>query len=98
IVVAANRLGVINHLALTLEHAACRGLRVLGYILNRTERESSLAAETNREVLASLTAIPCFGELPYLDNVSAKALGDIMDEHLDLGLLQPVLWDLPQVS
>jgi dethiobiotin synthetase len=93
IVVAGNRLGVINHLLLTLEHAACRGLGVLGYVLNRTERESSLAAETNREVLASLTAIPCLGELPHLENLAARkvSLGEIMGAHLDFRLLRSVL-------
>jgi dethiobiotin synthetase len=65
IVVAANKLGVINHLLLTVEHASCKGLRVLGYILNQVERTASLAAETNREALASLTATPCLGELSY---------------------------------
>ena len=35
LVVAANKLGVINHLLLTLEHAGCKGLTVLGYVLNR---------------------------------------------------------------
>jgi dethiobiotin synthetase len=94
IVVAANRLGVINHLLLTLEYAACRGLPVLGYVLNQIEREPSLATETNREVLASLTAIPCLGELPYLDNLAARnvSLGEIMGECLDLRLLRPVMW------
>lgn len=93
IVVAANRLGVINHLLLTLEHAACRSLRVLGYVLNRTEPEPSVATETNREVLAPLTAIPCLGELPYLDNLAARrdSLREVMDEHLNLRLLRPIL-------
>jgi dethiobiotin synthetase len=65
IVVAANKLGVINHLLLTLEHASCNGLKVLGYVLNHVERAPSLAAETNREALASLTAMPCLGELSH---------------------------------
>ena len=65
IVVAANRLGVINHLLLTLEHASCRGLSVLGYVLNLLESQPSLAAETNAEALFSLTAVPCLGEIPY---------------------------------
>jgi len=68
IVVAANRLGAINHLLLTLEHASCRGLRVLGYVLNHVESRPSLAAETNAKALTLLTSIPCLGELPYLVN------------------------------
>lgn len=65
IVVAANRLGVINHLLLSLEHASCMGLTVLGYVLNRLSNEPSLAAETNGEVLMGLTGVPCLGELPF---------------------------------
>lgn len=72
IVVAANKLGVINHLLLTLEHANCKGLRVLGYVLNQIESPLSLAAETNREVLANLSAAPCLAELPFLENMEAK--------------------------
>ena len=66
IVVAANRLGVINHLLLTLEHASCKGLQTVGYVLNQVESELSLAAQTNREVLLSLTGVPCLGELPHV--------------------------------
>jgi len=63
IVVAANKLGVINHLLLTLEHASCKGLSTFGYVLNQLNAGSSLAADTNREVLANLTGVPCLGEL-----------------------------------
>jgi len=74
IVVAANRLGAINHLLLTLEHASCKGLRVLGYVLNQIDSPLSLAAETNREVLANLSAAPCLAELPFLENMEAKKI------------------------
>lgn len=66
LVVAANRLGAINHLLLTLEHVSCRGLQVLGYVFNRLNNEPSLAADTNREALLSLTAVPCLGEIPTI--------------------------------
>jgi len=66
LVVAANKLGAINHLLLTLEHASCKGLTVLGYILNRVSGERSPAADSNREVLANLTGVPCLGELPFV--------------------------------
>jgi len=72
IVVAANKLGVINHLLLTLEHASCKGLRVLGYVLNQIDGPLSLAAEINREVLVNLSAAPCLAELPLLQNMEAK--------------------------
>jgi dethiobiotin synthetase len=93
LVVAANRLGVINHLLLTLEHAGCRGLRVLGYVLNQMEREPPLAAETNREALSVLTAAPCIGELPYFDGSPSEKTSslDLFEDRLELRLLESVL-------
>ena len=93
IVVAANKLGMTNHLLLTLEHASCKGLSVLGYVLNQIESQPSLAAETNREALVSLTGVPCMGELPYMeDSQSQKAPPlSLIDEQLDLRILEPVV-------
>jgi dethiobiotin synthetase len=92
IVVAANRLGVINHLLLTLEHAACRGLHVLGYVLNMMEKPPSVATETNREALSALTGAPCIGELPYWTSESdGITRSDLFEEQLDLRILDPVL-------
>ncbi|MGH7826398.1 MAG: dethiobiotin synthase [Candidatus Binatia bacterium] len=93
LVVAANRLGMINHLLLTLEHAGCKGLHVLGYVLNQIERELSPAAETNREALISLTGVPCAGELPYFENLRFHHLPplDSLKEVFELRLLESVL-------
>lgn len=93
LVVAANRLGAINHLLLTLEHAACKGLRVLGYVLNRIESEPSLAAETNREALVGLTGVPCAGDLPYFDHskTSEQPVLNVFDQRFDWRILEPVL-------
>ena len=93
LVVAANRLGVINHLLLTLEHASCRGQRGLGYVLNQVTSEPSLAAETNAAALLSLTSVPCLGEIPYIEGLEAKqsSLADLFEQHLDLGPMEAVL-------
>jgi dethiobiotin synthetase len=72
LVVAANRLGAINHLLLTLEHASCRGLRVLGYVLDHLESSPSLAAESNADALRFLTAVPCLAEIPYIDGLKTR--------------------------
>jgi dethiobiotin synthetase len=81
IVVAANRLGAINHLTLTLEAAASRGLTVLGYVWNLLEPQPSLAAETNLEALSFLTAVPCLGEIPYIasGDVTHGVLPDVFE-------------------
>ena len=91
IVVAANRLGAINHLSLTLESAAARGLRVAGYVWNHLERQSSLAAETNPDALRLLTSIPCLGEIPYIEGGAFEraSLAKLFSERLGgiLGVL-----------
>jgi dethiobiotin synthetase len=93
LVVAANKLGVINHLLLTLEHASCRGLKVLGYVLNRISNENSLAAETNREVLFGLTGVPCLGELPFIEMAGTQKTFpvDLFESELDMRLIEPIL-------
>ena len=93
LVVAANRLGAINHLLLTLEHASCLGLRVLGYVFNRLTSEPSLAADTNQEALLSLTAVPCLGEIPYIEDLQTQrsSLAGLFEERLDLEPLDVVL-------
>jgi dethiobiotin synthetase len=93
IVVAANKLGMINHLLLTLEHASCKGLSVLGYVLNRIESRPSLATETNREALASLTGVPCMGEIPYFEasQIPKAPPLDLMNEEFDLRTLEPII-------
>ena len=91
LVVAANKLGAINHLLLTLEHARCKGLTVLGYVLNSVADDNSLAAETNREVLAGLTGVQCLGELPLIEAAPAgKNLPlDMLEVELDLRTIVP---------
>jgi dethiobiotin synthetase len=88
IVVAANKLGVINHLLLTLEHASCKGLRMIGYVLNHATDEPSLAAETNREVIAGMTGVPCLGEMPFVSQGGGQ---ELLERELDLRLIDWVL-------
>jgi hypothetical protein len=47
-------------------------LSVLGYVLNRVSNENSLAADTNREVLSSLTGLQCLGELAFTETAETK--------------------------
>jgi dethiobiotin synthetase len=93
LVVAANKLGAINHLLLTLEHASCKGLRTAGYVLNQIESQLSLAAETNREVLANLSGVPCWAELPYYANANfdGAALAGWVEENFNGDLLRMML-------
>ncbi|HWO41508.1 MAG TPA: dethiobiotin synthase [Candidatus Eisenbacteria bacterium] len=89
LLVAANRLGALNHTLLTLEHASCKGLGVLGYVLNQTEEQRSPAAETNREALAWLTGVPCAGEFPYCRGSRLPPATEI-ESILDVRLLEAI--------
>ena len=89
VVVAPNKLGAINHLLLTLEHANCKGLRVLGYILNQLDAIASLAAHTNREALFSLTGVPCLCEMSYESGRNGEVAA--IAERLDTSFLATLL-------
>lgn len=93
LVVAANKLGVINHLLLTLEHASCKGLSVLGYVLNRLSNETSPAAETNREILSGLTGVSCLGDLPFIESAQTQKICpvDLFEREFDIRFLEPNL-------
>ena len=65
LVVAASRLGAVNHTLLTLELAKLRGLRVVAYVLNQLVSKTDSAMETNCELLARLTDVPCAGVVPW---------------------------------
>ena len=55
LVVAANRLGVINHTALTVRSARRAGLRIVAVVLNTvTTRSPDVAEQTNLETLRTL--------------------------------------------
>jgi len=100
VVVVANRLGALNHALLTLEHASCLGLPVLGYILNHMESLLSPAAETNARTLQSLTSHTCLGEIPFLTpkqlngsrpETKLSLLTALFQERLDLRNLEATL-------
>jgi dethiobiotin synthetase len=73
LVVAANRLGVINHTLLTVAAIKARGLRCAGVLLNQVQSpaEGDAAVMTNAGVLGELLdalpggAVPLLGEMPF---------------------------------
>ncbi|NIP97451.1 MAG: dethiobiotin synthase, partial [Akkermansiaceae bacterium] len=52
VVVAANRLGVLNHALLTERAIRQRGLPLAAFVLNHLQEERDVAMVTNRAVLA----------------------------------------------
>jgi len=58
ILVAANRLGALNHTLLTERAIQDRGLEILGVILNHLTEEHHVAMTTNRRILNEFLTVP----------------------------------------
>jgi dethiobiotin synthetase len=65
LIVGANRLGTINHCALTARVARDAGLRAYGFVLSQPSAETDASASSNAEMIAALTGLPCWGVLPH---------------------------------
>jgi dethiobiotin synthetase len=67
LVVAANRLGAINHTLLTVAAVKASGLACAGVILNHPQppADDDGAALTNRAVLEELLDVPMLGEIAF---------------------------------
>ena len=61
LIVAANRLGTVNHCALTARVAAAAGLAVRGFVLSQPAAETDVSAATNADTIAGLTGLRCLG-------------------------------------
>ena len=102
IVVAANRLGAVNHTLLTVRALQQGGVDVLGVVLNETaDDEPDLARRTNRETIQALlpdTPVVSFPWLPAPTNdadlaraVATAGLRDLLlratqHQHIEEGL------------
>ena len=63
LVVAQNRLGCLNHIALTVRSIADYGLRCIGVALNGAPATNDIATVTNADVLKKIVDVPLFTEL-----------------------------------
>jgi dethiobiotin synthetase len=82
LIVAANRLGTVNHCALTARVAAGAGLRVLGFVLSQPAPETDESAATNADTIAALTGLPILAELPH-GAVAPAAAARLAERALD---------------
>ena len=77
LVVVGSRLGAVSHTLLTLSHALARGLSVKAYVVNQLSSAVDAAVETNAELLARSTDVPCAGTVgcvsPGGDPIAAAA-------------------------
>ena len=65
LIVAANRLGTINHTALTARVAAAAGAQVLGFVLSHPAVHTDESAGSNASAIADLTGLTCRGVLAH---------------------------------
>lgn len=73
LIVAASRLGVINHAALTAECAARRGLEVAGIILNNTTEPGTPGMELNMAEIERVTGVAVLAEIPFSGGMKKDA-------------------------
>jgi len=67
LVVAQNKLGVINHALLTVEALEKRKMKILGIIFNNTRKEDKRIAKDNPLIIKALTNREVFGVLPWVE-------------------------------
>jgi dethiobiotin synthetase len=73
LIVAANRLGTVNHTALTARVAESMGLPVLGVVLSQPAPERDPSADSNGDTIAGLTGLAVLAELPRVADPAAAA-------------------------
>lgn len=69
VVVAANKLGAINHTLLTVEALQTRNIEVLGIVFNTIDRRQDEAVmRDNPEIVKTFARVPILGQLPWSEN------------------------------
>ena len=63
LVVACNRLGCLNHAALTVQSVIGHRLRCAGLVLNNAQGTGDIATMSNADILKKIIAVPVLGEL-----------------------------------
>ena len=65
LVVSANKLGVINHVLLTVDYIKTHGLPFLGVVMNNLSPKNNVAKKTNAHTLSLLLGRKFIGELAF---------------------------------
>lgn len=78
VIVAANRLGALNHILLTVGAIRARGLKCAGIFLNQLGDELDTAMITNKGVIEDLTGVPLLEHLIHgQDFLDEEVLGKL---------------------
>jgi dethiobiotin synthetase len=78
ILVAANRLGALNHILLTLAAIQAKGLKCAGFILNQLEDEMDTPMITNKGIIESLTQVPLLDHIIHGQDFLSQELMDVL--------------------
>jgi len=78
ILVAANRLGALNHILLTVAAIKAKGLTCAGIILNQLEDEMDTPMITNKGILAALTDVPVLDHIIHNQDFLSTELMDVL--------------------
>jgi dethiobiotin synthetase len=65
LVVSANKLGVINHVLLTVDYIKTHGLQLLGVVMNNISKKDTVAKRTNAHTLSLLLGKYFLGEITF---------------------------------
>ncbi len=90
LIVAASRLGAINHTLLTVRCAQSLKIEVVGVILNNLEEEGDLASQSNSFILQQLLDVPLLCVLPFIPRIRGlkkEGLADLIGERISLSVL-----------
>ncbi|MEK6598974.1 MAG: dethiobiotin synthase [Deltaproteobacteria bacterium] len=85
IIIAASRLGAINHTLLTVRYAQSIGIEVKGIILNYPSLSIDETISTNQAEIKRLANIPVLGELPFCD---MDRVAKMVKKYLKLSILE----------
>ncbi|MDP2683334.1 MAG: dethiobiotin synthase [Deltaproteobacteria bacterium] len=85
IIIAASRLGAINHTLLTVRYAQSVGILVAGIILNYPAFTMEEVSSLNQTEIKRLTNVPVAGELPFCDEDRASKM---VKKYLKLSFLE----------
>lgn len=78
ILVAANRLGALNHILLTLAAIQAKGLKCAGIILNQLEDEMDTPMITNKGIIESLTQVPLLDHIIHGQDFLSQEFMDVL--------------------
>jgi dethiobiotin synthetase len=87
VIVSTSSLGTLNHTLLTI--MACKefGLNIRGIILNKMSKKPNMVERKTAEVIERLTDIEVLAVLPISKNVNYAAIGELLENEIDLDKL-----------